>query len=59
MRPDKVVKIALKALDQRTPPLSVITGTMNRLMVQAERLVSRRRTTVTIGSMMDRAGAKR
>jgi hypothetical protein len=57
MRPDEVVKVALKALDQRTPPPSVITGTRNRLMAQAGRLVSRRRMTMTIGSMMDRAGA--
>jgi uncharacterized protein len=57
MRPDEVVKIALKALDQRTPPPSVIAGTRNRLMSQATRLVSRRRMTMTIGSMMNRAGA--
>ncbi|WP_113699755.1 SDR family NAD(P)-dependent oxidoreductase [Nonomuraea lactucae] len=57
MRPDEVVRIALKALDQRTPPPSVITGTRNRLMAHAGRLVGRRRMTMTIGSMMDRAGA--
>jgi len=55
MRPDEVVKIALNALDQRTPPPSVITGTRNRLMTHAGRLVGRRRMTMTIGSMMDRA----
>jgi short-subunit dehydrogenase len=59
MRPDEVVKIALNALDQRTPPPSVITGTRNRLMTQAGRLVSRRRMTMTIGSMMDRAATGR
>ncbi|NUW46026.1 SDR family NAD(P)-dependent oxidoreductase [Nonomuraea rhodomycinica] len=56
MRPDEVVTIALKALDRRTPPPSVITGTRNRLMAQAGRLVSRRRMAMTIGSMMDQAG---
>lgn len=56
MRPDEVVTIALKALDRRTPPPSVITGTRNRLMAQAGRLVSRRRMAMMIGSMMDRAG---
>jgi short-subunit dehydrogenase len=55
MRPDEVVRIALKALDRRTPPPSVIAGTMNRLMAQGVRLVSRRRATMTIGSMMDRS----
>lgn len=57
MRPEDVVKIALKALDQRTPPPSVIAGRRNRLMSHAGRLVSRRRMTMTIGSMMERAGA--
>lgn len=59
MRPDDVVKIALNALDQRTPPPSVVAGTRNRLMTHAARLVSRRRMTMTIGSMMDRATAGR
>ena len=55
MLPDEVVKIALNALDQRTPPPSVVTGTRNRLLTHAGRLVGRRRMTMTIGSMMDRA----
>jgi len=59
MRPAEVVKIALNALDQRTPPPSVIAGTRNRLMSQAGRLVGRRRMTMTIGSMMERATAGR
>jgi uncharacterized protein len=59
MRPEQVVTIALNALDQRTPPPSVIAGTRNRLMTHAGRLVSRRRMTMTIGSMMDRAAAGR
>jgi uncharacterized protein len=57
MRPDEVVKVALKALDRRTAPPSVIAGTRNRLMSHAARLVGRRRMTMTIGSMMDRAAA--
>jgi short-subunit dehydrogenase len=52
----EVVRAALKALDRRVPPPSVIAGTRNRLMSQATRLVSRRRATMTIGAMMDRAG---
>jgi hypothetical protein len=59
MRAAEVVKIALNALDQRTPPPSVIAGTRNRLMSQAGRLVGRRRMTMTIGSMMERATAGR
>ena len=58
MPPDEVVKTALNALDRRTPPPSVVAGTRNRLATHAGRLVSRRRTTITIGSMMDRATAR-
>ena len=57
MPPAEVVRIALKALDRRTPPPSVIAGSLNRLMAQGTRLVSRRRAAITIGSMMDRAAA--
>jgi hypothetical protein len=54
-----VLSFASRALDRRTPPPSVIAGTRNPLISHAGRLVSRRRMTMTIGSMMDRAGAGR
>jgi short-subunit dehydrogenase len=58
MHPERVVEIALRALDRRNPPPSVITGRRNRLMAHAGRLAGRRRMTMTIGSMMDRTAAR-
>ena len=53
--PKEVVAVVLKVLDRRTPPPSVISGTMNRVMVSASRLVSRRRLVLTMGAMMARS----
>jgi short-subunit dehydrogenase len=49
-----VVTDALAALDRRNPPPSVIAGRANRIAATLARLVSRRRATVLIGSLMSR-----
>jgi uncharacterized protein len=41
--PRQVVETALRSLDRRTPPPSVVSGRSNRLMASAVRLLSRRR----------------
>lgn len=48
--PQEVVATALRALDRRTPPPSVISGTRNRLMANAGRLLSRRRTVLVVAA---------
>jgi short-subunit dehydrogenase len=58
MSPAKVVQTALKTLDRRNPPPSVVVGALNRVMSQGSRLVSRRRMTITIGGMMTRDRAR-
>ena len=50
-RPEQVVTAALRALDRRTPPPSVVSGSLNHAMTLASRLVSRRRTVLTTGLM--------
>jgi len=55
MSPAEVVGITLRALGRRTAPPAVVTGTRNRLLTHAGRLAGRRRMTMTIGSMMERA----
>jgi uncharacterized protein len=47
-----VVTTALSALDRRNPPPSVIAGRLNRAAATAGRLVTRRRATMLIGSLM-------
>jgi hypothetical protein len=42
--PREAVQTGLRALDRRTPPPSVVSGRLNRLMANAGRLLSRRRT---------------
>ena len=49
--PQQVVETALQALDRRTPPPSVVSGRMNRLMSNAARLLSRRRAVLVAASM--------
>ncbi|WP_330349200.1 SDR family NAD(P)-dependent oxidoreductase [Streptomyces sp. NBC_00582] len=49
--PADVVRDALRALDRRNPPPSVISGRLNRAMTVAGRLVSRRRMVRTMGRM--------
>ena len=49
--PQQVVQTALRALDRRTPPPSVVSGRLNRLMSNAARLLSRRRAVLLTASM--------
>ncbi|MFD7840705.1 SDR family NAD(P)-dependent oxidoreductase [Streptomyces sp. NPDC059761] len=51
----EVVRTALKALDRRNPPPSVISGSMNRIMAFSGRLASRR----TVVRMVDRMSSPR
>jgi len=57
--PQEVVATALRALDGRTPPPSVIVGRMNRLWVFASRLLSRRRRLLTIAALTRSSGEPR
>jgi len=50
-----VIGTALKTLDKRNPPPSVVVGRLNKLSVFVPRFVSRRRMATTIGSVMTRA----
>jgi short-subunit dehydrogenase len=52
MRPDTVVDLAIKALDRRNTPPSLITGARNRIMSGAGRLAGRRITMAVLGVMM-------
>ncbi|WP_416982661.1 SDR family NAD(P)-dependent oxidoreductase [Streptomyces sp. T028] len=52
--PGDVVRDALRALDRRNPPPSVISGRLNHAMALAGRLVSRRRMVNTLGRMTAR-----
>ena len=49
--PRQVVETAMRALDRRSPPSSVVSGRINRLMVSAVRLLSRRRAVLVAASM--------
>lgn len=49
--PAAVVAAALRALDRRTPPPSVISGRLNRLMAHLGRLLSRRRAVLVMASV--------
>ena len=49
--PRQVVQTALRALDRRTPPPSVVSGRLNRLMSNASRLLSRRRAVLVAASV--------
>ena len=49
--PRQVVQTAMRALDRRTPPPSVVSGLLNRLVANASRLLSRRRTVLVAASM--------
>jgi uncharacterized protein len=51
----EVVDVALRTLDRRDPPPSVISGRLNRLMVGASRLFSRRRVVTVMGALMARS----
>ena len=52
--PRQVVETALRTLDRRTPPPSIVSGRMNSLLSNAARLLSRRRA-VLIGALMARS----
>jgi len=49
--PQQVVHTALRALDRRNPPPSIAVGALNRAALWAQRLVSRRRTVLTLAAM--------
>ncbi|MFV2196406.1 SDR family NAD(P)-dependent oxidoreductase [Nocardiopsis sp. LOL_012] len=50
--PETVVRTALKTLDRRNPPPSVIVGRLNRIASSTTTLLSRRHATMVLGSMM-------
>jgi hypothetical protein len=49
--PRQVVTTALRTLDRRNPPPSVVSGSLNRLGALAPRFATRRRTAVLIGAL--------
>ncbi|WP_049560521.1 SDR family NAD(P)-dependent oxidoreductase [Nonomuraea sp. SBT364] len=49
--PGEVVRTAIRALDRRNPPPSVIAGRLNRALVVAARLLSRRQMTNALGRL--------
>ena len=49
--PEEVVATALRTLDRRAPPPSVVPGRLNRLMATLARLLSRRRAVLVAASM--------
>ncbi|MFF3398762.1 SDR family NAD(P)-dependent oxidoreductase [Streptomyces sp. NPDC002659] len=49
--PEEVVATALRALDRRTPPPSVVSGRLNRVMASLGRGLTRRRAVLLMGSM--------
>ncbi|MFJ5546629.1 SDR family NAD(P)-dependent oxidoreductase [Streptomyces sp. NPDC093225] len=51
---EQVVRTALRALDRRNPPPSVISGAANRVSAYAGRLLSRRRLVKTVARMTGR-----
>ncbi|MGW6132453.1 SDR family NAD(P)-dependent oxidoreductase [Cellulomonas sp. NPDC055163] len=51
---EQVVTTALRTLDRRNPPPSVVSGTANRAFVAVSRLVTRRRLAQLMGSLMRR-----
>jgi short-subunit dehydrogenase len=57
--PRQVVETALRALDRRTPPPSVISGRLNRLIAKAVRLLSRRRAVLVAASVTRPTGEPR
>ncbi|MFE1937433.1 SDR family NAD(P)-dependent oxidoreductase [Streptomyces sp. NPDC059474] len=48
--PQEVVATALRALDRRTPPPSVVSGRLNSVMASLGRGMSRRRAVLVMGS---------
>ncbi|MEV0993244.1 SDR family oxidoreductase [Streptomyces sp. NPDC049949] len=48
---EEVVRTALKALDRRNPPPSVVSGAMNRIMALSGRFASRRTVVRIVGRM--------
>ncbi|GIE77764.1 oxidoreductase [Actinoplanes philippinensis] len=59
MRPETVVDLAIKALDRRNTPPSLITGARNRMMMGVSRLAGRRITLAALGVMMSRGQTER
>ncbi|MFS0699088.1 SDR family NAD(P)-dependent oxidoreductase [Cellulomonas sp. 179-A 4D5 NHS] len=51
---EQVVATALRTLDRRNPPPSVVSGAANRAFVAVSRLVTRRRLALLMGSLMRR-----
>jgi short-subunit dehydrogenase len=50
--PAEVATTALKALDRRTPPPSVVSGRLNRILTGGSRLLPRRATLLVAGRMI-------
>jgi short-subunit dehydrogenase len=50
--PQEVVATALRTLDRRTPPPSVVSGRANRVGILASRFVTRRRTVLAVAAML-------
>jgi len=57
--PQRVVRVALRALDRRNPPPSVISGFANTANTVFERFVPRRIVASAVGGMSLRSGKKR
>ncbi|MER5730599.1 SDR family NAD(P)-dependent oxidoreductase [Streptomyces sp. NPDC002138] len=49
---EAVVRTALRTLDRKNPPPSVIPGALNRLMAIGGRLLTRRRMVTSVGRIM-------
>ncbi len=54
---EEVVRTALKALDRRNPPPSVVSGAMNRIMTLSGRFASRRTVVRIVGRMISPRGS--
>jgi short-subunit dehydrogenase len=52
LTPGQVVETALRTLDRRNPPPSVVCGRRNHLLALSVRLLTRRRAALTVGAMM-------
>jgi hypothetical protein len=48
---DAVIRLALKTLDRRSPPPSIIHGAGNRIQIFGERLISRRLLVTAAGAI--------
>ncbi len=56
---EQVVETALRTLDRRNPPPSVVSGRRNHLLSLLPRLTTRRGTALFVGALMNRAARAR